>query len=118
LNAIKTPSTTLAFLGGANYARESFSTGLHRDSAEGYFGDDFLHKVSAATSITQTFRIFPNITNSGEYRVNFDVGAVTALKKWLGWQVSITDRFISNPLPGRQRNDLLLSTGLRVSFAK
>ena len=40
------------------------------------------------------------------------------LKKWLAWHVTASDRFLSNPLPGRQRNDLLLSTGLRLSFAK
>ena len=50
--------------------------------------------------------------------MNFDLGAVTALKKWLGWHVTASDRFLSNPLFGRQRNDLLISTGLRISFAK
>jgi hypothetical protein len=50
--------------------------------------------------------------------VNFDIGAVTALKKWLGWHVTASDRFLSNPVFGRQRNDLILSTGLRISFAK
>jgi hypothetical protein len=64
------------------------------------------------------FPMFPNMSNPGEYRVNFDLGAVTALNKWLGWQVSASDRYLSNPLFGRQRNDLLISTGLRLSFAK
>jgi hypothetical protein len=62
--------------------------------------------------------MFPNLTDTGEYRVNFDLGAVTTIKKWLGWQVTASDRFLSNPLFGRQRNDLLLSTGLRLSFAR
>ena len=77
-----------------------------------------MHKFSPTTNMNQSFRMFPNLSNSGEYRVNFDIGAVTALKKWLGWHVTASDRYLSNPIFGRQRNDLLLSTGLRISFAK
>jgi len=74
--------------------------------------------VNGATSFTQSMRFFPNLTNTGEYRLNFDIGGVTVLKKWLSWTVSASDRFVSNPVFGRQRNDLLLSTGFRVSFAR
>jgi putative salt-induced outer membrane protein len=118
VNAIKQPNTSLAFTGGGDYMRENFTLGIERDSAEANVGDDFLHKFSPTTSVTQVFRIFPNLSHSGEYRMNFDLGAVTALKKWLGWHVTASDRFLSNPVFGRQRNDILISTGLRVSFAK
>ena len=118
LNAIKQPNTSLTFAAAADYNRENFSSNVHRNSAELNFGDDFVHKFSPTTSVTQAFRVFPNLSYGGEYRVNFDLGAVTALKKWLGWHVTASDRFLSNPVFGRQRNDLILSTGLRVSFAK
>jgi hypothetical protein len=117
-NAIKNPRTTLALIGAFNYQRENFFDGLNRNSAEGNFGDDLVHKLSDRTNITQTFRFFANLTNTGEYRANLDLGIVTSIKRWLGWQVSATDRYISNPVFGRQRNDLLLSTGLRITFAK
>jgi putative salt-induced outer membrane protein YdiY len=115
-NVIKTPNTTLGLVGGVDYSHENFAASVSRNSAEATFGDDFIHKMTANTAITQSFRIFPNLSNTGEYRVNFDLGAVTAIKKWLGWQVTASDRYLSNPLFGRQRNDLLLSTGLRLSF--
>jgi hypothetical protein len=118
VNAIKQPNTSLTFTGAADYNRENFISHVQRNSAELNFGDDFLHKFSPTTSVTQAFRVFPNLTYSGEYRMNFDIGAVTALKKWLGWHVTASDRFLSNPVFGRQRNDLILSTGLRISFAK
>lgn len=118
VNAVKNPRATLSFTGAANYSRENFMEGIHRNSAEGNFGNDFSYKLTSGTSLTQSFRMMPNLTNEGEYRVNFDLGAVTALKKWLGWQVSASNRYLSNPVLGRQRNDLLISTGLRVSFAK
>lgn len=118
VNAIKNPRTTLSFTGAGNYSRESFTEGIKRKSAEANFGNDLTTKLNSITSVTQSFRFFPNLSNPGEYRVNFDLGAVTTLKKWLGWQVSASNRYLSNPVLGRQRNDLLISTGLRVSFAR
>ena len=118
VNAIKTEKANLSVTGGGDYNRENFTDKLSRNSGELNIGDDFLYKFSSVTSITQAFRFFPNLTNTGEYRTNFDLGAVTALKKWLGWHVTASDRFLSNPVFGRQRNDLLISTGFRLTFAK
>jgi len=118
VNAIKTDNTNLSFTGGGDYEHESFTNNLSRNSGEANFGDDFLHKFTSTTNVTQSFRFFPNLTFTGQYRVNFDVSIVTAVKKWLGWHVTASDRFISNPVFGNQRNDLLLSTGFRLSFAK
>jgi hypothetical protein len=44
--------------------------------------------------------------------------AATKLKSWLGWQVTYSDRYLSDPLPGLKKNDVLLSTGLRLTFGK
>jgi hypothetical protein len=118
LNTIKSDKTNLSFLLGGDYERENFMEGLERDSGEANFGDDLLHKFSGVTSVTQSFRFFSNLSHTGEYRLNFDLSAVTALKKWLGWHVTASDRFLSNPVFGRQRNDVLISTGLRVNFAR
>jgi len=117
-NAVKNDLTVLSFSGIADYERENFMSGIDRDSAEASFGDDLLHKLSSASSVTQSFRFFSNLSHTGEYRINFDLSCVTAFKKWMAWHVTASDRFLSNPLPGRQRNDLLLSTGLRISFAR
>ncbi len=117
-NAIKRDRLRLDVLAGGDYERENFGSGIHRNSAEASFGNELLYKVSGVTTLNQSFRFFSNLTDTGQYRVNFDLGAVTTLKKWLGWQVTASDRFLSNPVFGRQRNDLLLSTGFRVSFAK
>jgi len=43
---------------------------------------------------------------------------VTRLKRWLSWQLTASDRFISDPVGGRKKNDVLLTTGFRVSFAR
>ena len=91
---------------------------MNRTSAELLVGDDFSHKFSATTHVEQKFDVFTNLSNTGAYRLNFDISAVTALKKWFSWQVTISDRFLSNPVPGRKKNDAIFSTGVRVSFGK
>ncbi len=107
----------LDLLGGFSYNRESFSTPLTRNSGEGFWGDDFTYKLSSVMELSQQFRMFHNLSDPGAYRMNFDLSTVTTLNSWLSWQLSISDRFLSNPVPGLQRNDVLYTTGLRVSFA-
>jgi len=117
VNAIKHEKTTLSFTGGGDYERENFSS-LQRNSGEAFFGDDLVHKVSASTIINQDFRFFPNLTDTGQYRMNFDIAVITSIRKWLGWHLSASDRYLSDPVLGHQRNDVLLSTGLRLTFAR
>ena len=116
-NAIKNDRIQLGLTGGADYERENFTL-LSRDSAEANFGDAFQYKLSGITTINQDLTYFANLSDTGQYRVNFDLSSVTTLKKWLGWQVTASDHFLSDPVFGRQRNDLILSSGFRVSFGK
>lgn len=116
-NAVKNAKTTLSFQAGPDYEHEAFMEGISRNSAEVNFGDDLVYKLSAATSVTQSFRIYPNLSDTGQYRLNFNLTAVTAIKKWLGWHVTFTDNFLSDPVLGRLRNDLILSTGFQLAFA-
>jgi Protein of unknown function, DUF481 len=117
-HARKTEHMLLDLSAGADYDRDKFGNHVTRSSAEVNWGDDLAYKIAGRTSFTQSFRMFNNVTRGGEYRVNFDAGSATTLRKWLSWQVTASDRLLSNPLPGRQRNDLLLTTGLRVNFAR
>lgn len=114
---IKTERTLLDILGGVDYTHENFSTGLSRNAFEVYGGNDLNYKLSGITSLTQAFRIF-DAPSSGRYRMNFDIGADTVIHKWLSWQVTATDRYLSEPVFGRKKNDLLLTTGIRVTFAQ
>ncbi len=117
INALTRERTKLSFTAGSDYSRENFMDNIHRNSAEANFGDDLWYKLAGPSTFTQSFRVFPNLSNSGQYRFNFDLGTQTAIKKWLGWHVTASDRFLSDPVFGLQRNDLILSTGFRLSFA-
>jgi len=117
-HAIKTERSMLDLLGGLDFNHSSFSTPLTRNSAEFYWGDEYSLKVTGATSLVQSYRMFNDLTNTGTYRVNFDVGANTKVSKWLVWNVSLSDRYLNHPAPGRKTNDFLYTTGLGVTFAR
>jgi len=112
----------LDLLAGIAYNHEKFApaapaAAFSRNSAEAYFGDQWTYAFSKDTTIVQSFRMFPNLSDTGSYRMNFDLGANTRIFKWLIWNLAVSDRFLSNPVPGRQKNDLLYTTGIGVSFA-
>ena len=115
---VKKETTQVDLLGGADYSHEKFSTPLTRNSAEAYWGNNLMHKFSKSTMLNQSFRMFNNLSNTGEYRMNFDLGTATTLKKWLSWQFTFSDRYLSNPAPDRKKNDVVLTTGLRFTFAR
>ncbi|PYV42937.1 MAG: hypothetical protein DMG06_12465 [Acidobacteria bacterium] len=50
--------------------------------------------------------------------ISFDSSLVTNINRWLGWQLTLSDRYLSNPVPGTKKNDVLLTTGLRLTFAR
>ena len=113
----------LSVTAGPDWNRQAFgATGataaFTRHSAEAFWGNDFNYKMSARTSFVETFRMFDNLSDTGEYRMNGDIGATTQLTKWLTWNVSLSDRYLSNPVPGLKKNDFLYSTGLGFSWAR
>ena len=113
----------LDFVGGAAYNHEKFSPAspalaFSRNSAEAYWGEDSGYKLNAVTSLVQSFRMFVNMSDRGQYRMNFDLGANTRLFKWLTWNLGFSDRYLSNPVAGRKSNDILYTTGIGISFAR
>lgn len=116
-------ASRLSVTGGGDWNREAFGAGsasaaFTRNSAEAFWGDDFNYKLSARTSFVETFRMFNNLSDTGQYRMNADAGATTQLTKWLNWNVSLSDRYLSDPVPGFKKNDFLYSTGLGFSWAR
>lgn len=109
----------LGVVAGGAWNRESFgpvnAAAFTRNSAEAYWGDDFNFKLNTRTNLAQSFRMFNNLTNTGSYRMNFDVGATTQVTKWLNWTISLNDRFLSNPVPGRKNNDFLVHDVTRIA---
>jgi putative salt-induced outer membrane protein YdiY len=114
-HAIKNDRTTLDLLAGGAFNREFFTT-FNRSSAEVLLGETITHKFLASSAVNEALFFYPNMTSTGDFRSTFSLGLVTKLTRVLSWQTSFNDFYLSNPPPGKKTNDLLFSTGLRVTF--
>jgi putative salt-induced outer membrane protein len=114
-HVIKREATTLDLLAGANYTHESYVP-FSRNFPSATLGDEFMHKLHGSTVLTQSLYFYPNLSNTGEYRTTFNFGTVTKISKWLGWQNSFGDIYVSNPPLGKKKNDIIFTTGLNVSL--
>lgn len=127
-HAINTSSTTLDVLFGANYTREMYSSSastttptpvnVNRNLPGITAGENFMHKFDANTVFTESFDFYPDLSDISQYRFSLDAAVVTKIHKWLGWQTSLSDRYVTNPpILGTKSNDVILSTGLNISFS-
>jgi putative salt-induced outer membrane protein len=117
-HVIKNEATLFDVFAGGNYNKEYYYNNVNRSSAEIQVGEDLLHKFSKATSVHERLTFFPNVTDGGQYRMNFDLSFDTKLRKWLAWQIAVSDRYISNPVPGTTTNNLIITTGINLTLAK
>ena len=133
-HVLKTKNTQFDVFGGASFNQEYFASYTHanpapppvllqqpsqtRHSAEIVAGETLGTKLGPRTTVSEQLTFFPNLSSVGDYRITLDANASTKLKTWLAWQVTVSDRYISNPPFGLKGNDFLLSTGLRLTFGK
>ncbi len=104
------------FEGGANWNREAFSTGETRNSFEVNFGENSDHRINSRVKLYQAFSLFPNISNRGEYRFNFEGGADFKISSAFSFTAGVSSRFLSNPLPGNKKSDIIFTAGIKYSF--
>jgi putative salt-induced outer membrane protein len=116
-HAIKRELMTLDLLAGLNYTHESYST-FSRNFPAATLGEEFTHKLRATTLLVQKLYFYPDLSDAGQYRATFDFGTVTKISKWLGWQNSFGDIYVTNPPAGKRQNDIIFTTGLNVSFTR
>jgi putative salt-induced outer membrane protein len=133
-HVIKTENTTFDVFGGITYDRDSFGSyeianptpppvlstipSSVQNSAEALVGEEFDAKLNKRSSLMERFSFYPNLSHTGDYRFQFDTNIATAVNSWLSWQVTLSDSYISYPPVTLKSNDLLLSTGLRVTWGK
>jgi putative salt-induced outer membrane protein len=116
-HVIKRMDTTLDLFAGANYTKESYSTGIRRNLAALTIGDLFRHQIGKNTSINETLVVYPELSHLGEYRLALDISLATKINTWLGWQSTLSDRYISDPIPATVNNDFIFSTGFNFTFS-
>jgi hypothetical protein len=116
-HVIKHESTTFDVFGGGALNKEFYTT-LTRSSGEALVGEEATRKVGKSTILNERFSFYPNVSETGEYRMTFLGSAVTAINKWLSFHFTLSDIYVTNPPPMIKKNDALLTTGLRVTFAR
>jgi hypothetical protein len=117
-HAYKSERALFDVFGGGSLDKEYFTGSLRRTSGEALIGQEFAYRFSGRTWFKEKAVYYPNLSESGEYRFLFDASAQTALKTWLGWHVTFSNRYLSNPVFGKKSNDMLLTTGLRLTFGR
>jgi len=130
-HAIKSDNTILNILGGVNYTHETYSNGpVVVGSIPRVFasygktnkfvaltlGEEVNHKIGKGTVITQNMYFYPDLQDTGQYRWTFNLGSVTKISKWLGWQNQFGDIYVTNPPTSAKKNDVVFTTGLNIAF--
>lgn len=116
-HAIRSERTKLDLLGGLAMNREFFDGDDNdRTSLEAQLGQTLNHQITPRLAFTEQLFFFPNLSDGGEYRINFDASLVADITRRIGWQVTLSDRYLSNPPGGARQNDLILTTGLKVKL--
>jgi hypothetical protein len=133
-HVINTKKTQFNVFGGADLNQEYFSAytianpapppvllaepSQTRHSAEIVGGESLSTRLGPRTTVSEQLSFFPNLSSVGDYRVTLDANATTKINTWLSWQLTLSDRYLSDPPLGLKANDLLLSTGLRLTLGK
>lgn len=132
-HAIKSDKTVLDLLAGLNYTHETYSNGppvtpatvpptytsygVTNKFAALTLGEELTHKAGKTTVLTQKLYLFPDLSDTSNYRMTFTLGTVTKVSKWLGWQNQFGDIYVSNPPSTAKKNDVIFTTGLNIAFA-
>lgn len=117
-HAIRKENINIDLTGGVTNNYENFSTDETRNSAEFLVGQESKIKLNRRVRFNNRFVFYPNLSRVGDYRALLDASLQTDINSWLGWQVTVGNRYNSRPISLTEKNDFLLSTGLRISFGK
>ncbi len=122
-HVVNTPSTTFDTFAGINYTRENYSDGATMASVARNLpgltvGENFTRKIGAKNVLTENFIFYPELSDISNYNFSLDASLVTKINSWFGWQTSVSDRYVTNPpFAGTKSNDIILSTGLNITFS-
>ncbi len=118
LRLARSSHVALDVFSGGSLNQEFYSGKPGRRSGEALLGQELTWGLTSRTTMSERLTMFPNLSDTGEYRIALDSSATVKLNGWLGWQLTLSDTYVSNPPLGATNNDLLLSTGLRFSLGE
>jgi putative salt-induced outer membrane protein YdiY len=119
-NLVRNDRGFLTLSGGGAWNREKFDSRIASDpnprsSAEVYVQQEWVYKIGRIWSVNEKFVVFPNLTKLGDLRMNLDATLAASLTRIFGFQVTVSDRYLTNPPDGRRRNDIIFTAGIRAN---
>lgn len=121
-HVIRADALTWDVFSGLGYTSDAYITpttvaGAVR-STYGYgellLGEESNHTISENSSFRQRVVVYPNLSNSGEFRAAADLGLSVAVNKTMSLTASLVHRYNSDPGVGLKNTDTLFVTGLSV----
>ncbi len=93
--------------GGVVYDHEKYSTGEIRNSAEVLATEEFGIKLLSKLNLVERLQLYPNMSNTGQFRLNFDTTANMPIYKFLEIELRgerpLPDRSTARP-PGQRHS--------------
>lgn len=114
-HVVKRPGFTLDVSSGPAYNRERYTTET-REAVEWLFAEESTHAFTPTVSFKQRLSCYLNLEDGGDFRTVFDAGLVLKVTDRWNATATLNYRHQSNPLPGVEKDDLLLVTGLQYVF--
>ena len=104
----------LELFAGLAFNSEDFAQASDEESVEGLLGTRY--RLRSGMDIDATMILFPNTEQSGRYRVQFDASSNTDLIADLDFNLTVYQRYDSEPPSGNDKNDYGLTLGLRWEY--
>ncbi|QYO66214.1 YdiY family protein [Leptolyngbya sp. 7M] len=114
---IRNENTEVDLLLGAAWNR-TWQIGPNTDTPEGLAGAVLKHRFHERLKLQSTFTVYQNVTDRREFRFIFDSTFSADITKRIGWHITVGDRFNNDPVGTAEKNDVLITTGLRWNFGK
>ena len=123
LHVIKAPKQTFDAAAGIVWTHESYSQSEFATSTVNSFpaldlSEQYMRKFGANSVLTEQFAIYPDLSNLGQYQFVLGSSFSTKVAKMLTWATTFSDNYTSFPPAGTLDNDVVLTTGLGISFAR
>lgn len=123
-HVVKAPEATFDIFGGLGYTSDRYEVAAFVDgrtrTSYGYatamLGEESTHQFSGTTTAKQRLAIYPNLSDSGEYRATWDAALAVAMTKTLNLTAGFSARYNSAPGAGRRSTDTLFTTGIAMKF--
>jgi putative salt-induced outer membrane protein YdiY len=110
------PSLALQFLSGVTFVNENFQASVQQKHSEGLLGEKVHWQIASWLSLDNGMNFYPAVNWAGRYRIDGVASLSTRISPRLSFNATFTDHYLSRPLPNKQKNDLVLTTGLGLRF--